>query len=399
MGEINCNIKESQSGMRDMPMLKGLFVVDVSQLGPGPFSTRLLADLGAEVIKVEPPHGDPTREIIPGSYEALNRNKKSIVLNLKMDEGRQILFKLIEKADVFVESNRPGVARRLGIDYDQVKSVNKKIVYCSISGYGQDGPYSAWSGHDINYCAVAGISSVSGHPSGPPDIGSGLMIADYCAGLYACLSILSMLYTHKGGFLDVAIADSALSLMAARVNEYIARGKPEKKRFLGRGGYGIFRTKDGKYLSISAIEEYFWQRLCRALGHEDLAKDTRLDSWLKRNEHMDEINGVLSEAFLTRSRDEWISLLSKVDIPCSPVNFIDDLPHDPHIKHRGLMLEREQNGRRILNILFPVRFDGELLPLRSPAPSYPGQDTDQILVDLGLNEAEIRLLREKGVVG
>lgn len=379
-------------------LLKGVIVVDLSRLGPGPFCTMILADMGARVIKVEPPNGDPIREMIPGVYEALNRNKRSIIIDLKKEGGTAVLSRLVEKAKVFVESYRPGVAKRIGVDYEKIRSINDGIVYCSISGYGQDGPYRGWSGHDINYCAVAGISSISGDPFGPPAIGTGVPIADYCSALYACLSILSMLYAHKGGYLDVSMTDCALSFMTTRINEYIARGRPPKEKFIGRGGYGIFKTSDEKYLAIGVVEEYFWQRLCRVLDREDLVKDSRFNSFLKRNNLMEEINSILSKAFLVRPRDEWISLLSQADVPCSPVNFIEDLPDDPHIKHRGLIVESETNEQQIFNILFPTRFNGELLPLRSLAPSYPGQDTDQILCETGLNETEIELLKQGNVI-
>jgi crotonobetainyl-CoA:carnitine CoA-transferase CaiB-like acyl-CoA transferase len=381
-----------------MDLLKGVRVIDLSELAPGPFCTMFLADMGADVIKVERPKGDPVRRLIPGVYEAFNRNKQSIVLNLKNEEGRGLLFRLIEKADVFVESYRPGVLERLGVSYEKAKSINEGIVYCSISGYGQDGPYRDWPGHDINYCAVAGISSINGQPAGPPDIGTGIPIADYSSSLYACISILSMLYAHRGGYLDVSMTDCALNLMITRVNEYMARGKPSKEKFLGRGGYGIFKAKDDRYFAIAAVEKHFWYRLCQVIGHEDMAKDSRFDTWIKRNENMNELNSVLDRIFVSRSRDEWVSLLSQADVPCSPVNFIDDILDDPHIKARGQIEKRERDGEEISNILFPTLFDGERLPLRSLAPAYPEQDTDQILRGIGLNELEIERLKKSGFI-
>ena len=381
-----------------MDLLKGVRVIDLSELAPGPFCTMLLADMGADVIKVERPKGDPVRRMIPGVYEALNRNKRSIVINLKNKEGRSLLFRLIEKADVFIVSYRPGVLQRLGVSYEKVKSINEGIIYCSISGYGQNSPYRNWPGHDINYCAVAGISSINGRPAGPPEIGTWIPIADYSSSLYACISILSMLYAHRGGYLDVSITDCALSLMITRVNEYMARGKPSKEKFVGRGGYGIFRAKDGKYLAIALVEEHFWRRFCQLIGHEDMAKDGRFDSWIKRNENMNELNSILDKVFVTYSRDKWVSLLAQADVPCSPVNFINDIPDDPHIKARRQIEERKRDGVKISNILFPTLFDGKRLPLRSLAPSSPGQDADQILTDTGINKSEIERLRKSGAI-
>lgn len=377
-----------------MDLLNGVRVIDLSELGPGPFCTMLLADMGAEVIKVERPKGDPVRKMIPGVYQALNRNKKSIILNLKNKAGKKLLFSLIEKANIFIESYRPGVAKRLGVGYERVKTLNEKIIYCSISGYGQSGPYSSWPGHDINYCAVAGISSISGQPSGPPAVGSGIPIADYSSSLYACIAILSMLFMQRGGFLDVCMTDCALSLMSTRVNEYVAGGRPAKEKFIERRGYGIFKAKDGRYLAIGLIEKHFWQHFLQVLRREGIAKGMRLEFC----KGVKEVNSILEKVFLAYSRDEWISILSKADLPCSPVNFIEDIPNDQHIKSRGLIAEREQNGQQIMNILFPVRFDEKQLPLRSLAPAYPGQNTNQILLELGLTASKIETLREKGAI-
>lgn len=191
------------------------------------------------------------------------------------------------------------------------------------------------------------------------------------------------------------MTDCALNLMITRINEYMARGRPSKEKFLGRGGYGVFKAKDGAYLAIAPVEEHFWHRFCQLIGREDMGKDSRFDSWIKRNENMYELNSILDKVFVTHSRDEWVSLLSQADVPCSPVNFIDDIPDDPHIKARGQIEKKERDGRQIYNILFPTCFDGKRLPLRSLAPSLPGQDTNQILKDIGLNESEIETLREE----
>lgn len=382
-----------------MSLLEGVRIVDLSELAPGPFCTMLLSDLGAEVIKVERPTGDPVRNMISGVYEVINRNKKSIALNLKNEEARKLVFKLAERADVFVESYRPGVANRLGVGYEQIKSANERIIYCSISGYGQDGPYRDWPGHDVNYCAVAGISSVSGEPDGPPAIGAGVPVADFTSSLYACISIIAKLYSHEGGYLDVSMADCALNFMLTRINEVIAQGKSVKEKFTGRGAYGIFKAKDDKYVAIAPIEAHFWQRFCKVIGHEGLEKDSRFETWAKRNENREELNAVLDRVFLTRSQEEWISVLIKTDVPCSPVNYIDELKDDPHIKSRKQIVESEKDGLEILHVLFPTCFDGKRLPIRSESTSVQGENTEQILTDIGLTESEIEGLKEKGAFG
>ena len=378
-----------------MNLLKDILVVDVTELAPGPLCTELLADLGASVIKVERPTGDPLRKMIPGAFECLNRNKKSIALNLKKDDEKTKLFKLIEKANVFVENYRPYVAQRLGVGYEQVKLINSDIIYCSISGYGQNGPYSKWPGHDINYCAVSGLSNISGDPEGPPDIGAGVPIADYSSSLFACISILSMLCARKGGYLDVSMTECCLYLMSSRINEYLDRGKPSKKKLVGRGGYGIYKAKDGKYFAIAPIEDHFWKNFCKVIDRDDLANDERFETFRKRNENRNVLNPILDEKFMLKNRKEWMSILTKADVPFSPVNNFDDLVDDLHLKSRGLISEKEREGRKFMNISFPVVFNGDRLPLRFLAPASPGHDTDEIFSDIGMSKTDISDFKSK----
>ena len=243
-----------------MRMLDGIKVVDLTNLLPGPFATNRLAELGAEVVKVERPDGgDPVRHMIPGLYETLNRQKKSVVLDLKNKNDKETLRELLKTSDVLIEGFRPGVMERLGFGKEDVAKLNSELIYCSISGYGQTGPYRDLPGHDLNYLAVAGVLSISGQPSGAPEAVGGIQIADLAASLYATISILSALLnkvrSKAGGvYIDVSLAESALALMAPRIAEFYGRNEPTKLDFMSRGSIrGISNERYALYLD----------RLCR----------------------------------------------------------------------------------------------------------------------------------------
>jgi crotonobetainyl-CoA:carnitine CoA-transferase CaiB-like acyl-CoA transferase len=267
----------------------------------------VLADLGAEVIKVErPPSGDPARDI-QGLFDAVNRNKKSITLDLKSQEGKAAFVKLLEKSDVLIEGFRPGVLAKLGYGWENVRAINDRIVYCSISGYGQDGPYRDLPGHDVNYLAVAGALSISGDPEGGPVAWGGVQIADLCSAMYAALAIMAALRHRdldgKGAYLDVSMTDCVLAWMGPRMGEYFARGCPPKEKLMGRGGYGSYKTRDGKYIAIGCVELHFWQHLCKVLGLPEMANEQKYCHWYKRMELCKEINTVLAQRFLEKDGD------------------------------------------------------------------------------------------------
>jgi len=337
--------------------LEGIKILDLTNLLPGPFATLIFSDLGAEVIKIEKPEtGDYSRSIA-GLFNSLNRGKKSVVLNLKTDTDKYKLLELIWECDVLVESFRPGVMARLGFSKEIVLKENEKIIYCSISGYGQDGPYKNMAGHDVNYLAVSGALSISGEPNGHPGATGGIQVADLGSSLYAANSVLAALFqrhqTGKGTYIDVSMTDCSLALMSPRINEYYNRNKPSKKDFMSRGGYGAYQTKDQKYISIGCVEDHFWKRICHVLNLEDLYHEERYNSWHKRMIHAEKINKILQEKFLMKSCSEWIEILTQRDIPCSKVNFIDDLADDPHFKHRNLIDKTKNN----YIIRYPVKFD------------------------------------------
>ncbi|HED03466.1 MAG TPA: CoA transferase [Candidatus Fraserbacteria bacterium] len=380
--------------------LAGLRLLDLTRLLPGPYTTLILADLGAEVIKIERPgEGDPVRAIpplLPGGigarFAALNHNKKSLALELKAPAGREILFKLVEQADLIVEGFRPGVAQRLGIDYPAASSVNESIIYCSLSGFGQDGPYRDRVGHDINYVGIAGLLSLTGpdQPTIP-----GVPIADLAGGLFAALAILAALLkrgrTGQGEFIDLSLTDSALSLMILHTAELAATGQsPRPEAMVLTGGYAcynIYRTQDKKYLTVGALEPRFWTALCRALGREELIPEQ-----LAPEQRQHELIGELQKIFAGKSQSEWLSYFQGLNLPVGPVNDLAAALDDPQIRHR----QRVDRASRSVGL--PFQLGGKPSAPAGRAPRL-GQHSGEILKALGYSEARIRALAAQGIIG
>lgn len=383
--------------------LQDIKVIDCSIMLTGPYCSMLLSDLGAEVVKIEqPPGGDSARAMIPGYFESLNRNKKSLTLNLKSAQGKEIFSRLVGSADVLLEGFRGGVLQRLGFGYDRLREINPRIIYCSIAGYGQDSPLESRPGHDINYQGIAGVLSLSGEPDGPPDYTIGVAAADLTASLFALSSILTALFyrekTGSGNCIEVAIADVAVSLMSNRIGEFFARGKPSKEEQMGRAAHGVFETKEGRYITLAAAEEHFWKRLCQALDLKDLAQDPRFSSTINRGKHRKEINERLAEIFKNRKQKEWLDLLGKADIPCGPVNTIEDLLSHPYILSRQLIRPQEHPVLgNIWQVAFPVKFLLDQPQINYPAPSL-GQHTREILLSLGYRDEDIGMFKGEDVI-
>jgi crotonobetainyl-CoA:carnitine CoA-transferase CaiB-like acyl-CoA transferase len=398
------------------PPLAGYRVVDLSRLAPGPFCTMVLADLGAEVVRVEEPAGgrrarmeeaqgvggqDPQERRRRAAFAALNRGKRSITLNLKHPEARRVLYRLVERADVFVEGFRPGVVKRLGCDYDTLRAINPRLVYCSISGYGQDGPYAGLVGHDINYISVAGALGMIGPKGGPPSIPYNFL-ADYAGGgLMAALAIVTALLhrerTGQGQYIDIAMTDGVLYLMAQAVSEFFLSGqapRPGEARLNGAAPYyNVYRCKDGRYISIGCIEPWFWENLCRALGREDFIPHQH-----NPDKHP-EIFHAFREIFQTRTREEWWEYLrSQGDIAVAPVYTLDEVFRDPQVHHRGMVVEvGEEGGQKVRQVGIGPKLS--LTPGRvgSPGP-VPGQHTEEVLTELGYTPQQIQALRGQGAL-
>ncbi len=396
-----------------MPMaLEGIRVIDLSRMAPGPFCTMVLGDLGADVVRVEEPGGgrmarernrteDPGATRRRAAFNALNRNKRSIAMNLKDPGAREALHRLVEDADVFVEGFRPGVVSRLGCDYQTLRAINPRIVYCSLSGYGQDGPYSGLVGHDINYISVSGALGVIGHSGGAPVIPYNI-IADFAGGgLHAATAILAAViarsHTGEGQYVDVAMSDGVAYMLASVMSEYFAAGTVPSRGRMGLNGgapyYNVYRCRDGRYLSIGCIEPWFWSELCIALGREDLIPG-QFDIDLAESTKCD-----LERIFATKDREEWWQLLSgRNNIAVARVSSIDEVTRDPQNIHRRMVIEAGNlDGQPVRQVGIGPKLSATPGAVKSLGATV-GQHTDDILADLGYSQASIEELRSRGAV-
>lgn len=394
--------------MNNVAALSEIRVLDLSRLLPGPYCSMMLADLGAEVIKIEEPgRGDYLREFPPrvnkesAMYLAVNRNKKSVTLNLKSERGREIFLKLVKSADVILEGFRPGVMDRLGLGYRDLEKINPGIIYCSISGYGQEGPFANKAGHDINYLALAGILSITGTREEVPaipgvqiaDIGGGAMLAAFC--------ILAALFARErsgeGQYIDVAMMDGALSWLSMYAGKYFADGiDPGMGKTMLNGGipcYNLYRTKDGRYMALGALEPRFWAAFCNAIGREDL-----LNEQFASGEKGREVIRELERIFAEKTKDEWVEFLKGVDCCCEPVNNFKEAFGHPQVKYRNMVKEMEHPTEGKIQLLnFPAKLSKTPADIRMPPPSL-GEHTFEILTELGFNENEIKKLAEDKVI-
>lgn len=383
--------------------LDDITVVDLSPMMPGHFCSMILADLGAQVIKVERPGtGDYSRSSYPGTFESVNRNKQSLTLDLKHPRAREVLHRLVRDADVVLEGFRPGVVARLGADYETLRELKPDLVYCSLSGYGQDGPYRDLSGHDPNYLAVAGVLSLAGAPEGPPEGVVGASMADLSGSWFATIAVLAALRARDrhgiGQYIDVALADASYALMQSRMVEYFMNGRPDKATLMARPGIGLFETSDGKYVTIGAAENHFWRALCTTLGLDDWAADDAFATPPQRRAQGSVIRKRLREAFLQRTRDEWLADLRAAGVPCAPVNDLGEAAEDPHAKARHIIewMDHPVLGR-LPQIRFPALMSGTPTTMRTRPPLL-GEHTDELLTQLGYDATGIAELREAGAV-
>jgi len=376
--------------------LEGTRVLSMAEQLPGPYCTMLLGDLGAEVILLERPGtGDPAR-MIPAFLSILGRNKKSITANLKSEKGREICYKLAARSDVFLEGFRPGVLKRLGADYESIRKINPRIIYCSISGYGQDGPYQDRPGHDLSYQATAGLLAnyiESGNfPAGP-----GVAIADLSSAMFATIGILAALRARDrfgvGQYVDVSMTDGLVSWMSAALGIYLNMGS-SLQAVAREPAYGVFQAKDEKYLTLSiAHEDHFWRNLCHAIGKDELAELPREQRHLRK----DELVAMLRGALATKTRDEWVELLTKADVPCGPVYTLEEVVSDPQILHRGMIVEVDGPEGRVKQVAHPIKFSETPAQIRMLLPKL-GEHTEEILTSLGYSPEEIEGLRKEGVI-
>ncbi len=386
--------------------LSGLKVLDLSRYAPGPYCTMILGDMGADIIRIEEagrPGGrraekggvskaPEVREYPPpdSPFDPSNRNKRSIGLNLKSEKGREIFLKLAENADIVVEGFRPGVMKRLGIDYHTVREINKRIIYCAITGYGQEGPYRDLPGHDINYISQGGVFGIMTKPVLP-----GNLIGDIAGGgMQAVIGILAAVIarekTGEGQFVDISITDGIVAQLAPYFGAYAMNNRmPDEPDRVSTGTmpfYNIYDTKDGKKISIGCSEPWFFVNLCRAIDCEELIP------YHGDTEKAGEVFSALKKKFLEKSRDEWFDILAKSDVAVSRVLDLQELEHDPQIRHRNMIVELGHSEKgKIRQVGIAVKLSGTPGSIRKFAP-VRGEDTITILKDLDYSEDEIKTM-------
>lgn len=376
--------------------LEGLRVLTIEEKLPVTYCSMLLGDLGADVIILERPGtGNPAR-VLPHFLEITNRNKRSITINLKSERGREVCYKLAQKCDVIIECMRPGVVKRLGIGYNTIKGINPQVVYCSVSGYGQDGPYIDWPAHDSSYQGIAGILNFTPRDAkGVPQL-PGILIADLSAGMFAAISILSALLARdklgSGQYIDVSMTEGLVSWLSVPLGQYFATATPSRQGS-GEPAMGVFTAKDGKFLTLSiAHEDYFWRNLCHSIGKAEFADMPREQRWQRR----DELVAVLKQALLSKTRDEWVNVLTEADVPCTPVLSLEEVVADVHLRQRGVFPEvQDANGNKVKQVAYPAKFS-ETQPQIRRLPPALGEHTQEILDWLGYTSTEIETLRQKG---
>jgi crotonobetainyl-CoA:carnitine CoA-transferase CaiB-like acyl-CoA transferase len=391
--------------------LDGIKVLDLSRALAGPYCTMMLADMGAEVIKVEMPGtGDDSRAWGPPFVEgesayfmSINRNKKSITLDMKGSKAIEIIMKLIKGSDVLVENFRPGAMERLGLAYQQVKAMNPRLVYCSISGFGQNGPYRMLPGFDQVLQGMGGLMSITGEPDGPP-VKVGVPIADITAGMFAAYGIAIALFTREktgsGQMVDISLLDSQVALLTYRAGSFFASGEIPKR--IGSGHpvivpYQAFKARD-VYINIAVGNDQLWGKFCKAVGLEGIVNDPRFATNAKRVQNRDEVVKAVGDLIATKNGEEWLKILTEAGIPCGPIYTVDKIFSDPQVIHRQMVTELHHPKAGTIKVTGnPVKLSdtpGE----PSVAPPLLGQHTQEVLEGLGYSAKEIEELKQAKLI-
>lgn len=392
--------------------LDDITVLDLSHALAGPFCSTMLADFGADVIKVEPPTGDISRAwgppfvgTEPAYFLNLNRNKRSVVIDLKHPEGKALFFRLMERSDVVLENFRVGTLAKLGIDYETARERHPGIVYCSVSGFGQDGPYRDRAALDLIVQAESGMISVTGEP-GSHGVRAGASIADMTAGMYAAFAVLTALRarqpTGMGQSIDVAMLDGQLGLLHGMIGAYLVDGEvpqPMGTAYKALLPYQTFRTKT-RDIAIAVGSDKLWRTFCPLLGVPDMTEDPRYVTNTARNRNRWSLIARLQDVFLTKTYEEWEAILLPAGIPMGAINTLDKLADHPQVKARGMIVESEHPMAGTVRMVgVPIKMSATPGAVRRPAPLL-GEHTDEVLRErLGLDEAEISRLRAAGAIG
>lgn len=391
--------------------LDGVLVIDLTTFMSGPFATMILGDLGAEIIKIEQPReGDTSRHIPPYFHEgeslyyiSLNRNKKSVTLDMTTKKGKEIFHGLVKKADIVIENFRPGISTKLGADYEQLKKINSKIICCSITAFGPDGPYGNRPAYDLTIQALSGSMSMTGEKGRGP-LRLGLPMGDLAASMWAVVGILTALHhrekTGEGQFVDTSLLDCLVSFITYPALYYSYGGEVAEP--LGSGHQAIvpfqaFKTKD-YYIAVTCANEKFWYLLCEALQAPQLASDPRFSKLGDRLKNKQELNTILNDIFSQKTSAEWEEILTKVGVPCSLVNTIDKAFVDPAIQHRKMVISVNHSGKEL-------RFFGNPLKMSATpiteyrTPPLLGADNEKVLCEyLGYSPREVEKLKEEGIL-
>ena len=395
-----------------MKALEGIRVLDLTRALAGPFCTLMLGDYGADVIKIEiPGTGDDTRHWGPpfigdesAYFLSINRNKRSLTLNFKEEKAREIFLKLVEDSDVVVENFTPGVMSRFGLEYETVKRANPGIIYCSISGFGQDGPYQSRPAYDQIMQGISGLMSITGDPEGEPEK-IGVAVTDIGAGMWAAFAVMSALFRREqdgeGQYIDISMLDAQVAWLTYQAGYYFAYGRPPQR--LGKAHptlvpYQAFMAKDGKYFNVAVGSERLWERFCQAVKRDDLKDHPDYATNGVRVENRATLAPLLQEYFLTRDADDWVKDLQANSVPAGPINDLADVFSDPQVLHRDMFLEiPHPTLGSVKQTGLPIKFS------RTPGgldqhPPLLGEHNQAILQDLGYSESEIQELVTRSVI-
>ncbi len=392
--------------------LAGVRILDLSRILSGPFATMIFADLGADVIKLENPiTGDDTREWAPpyqgdqsAYFLSVNRNKRGIAVDLKAEQGREIALRLAERADVVVENFRPGTAGRLGLGYDALSALNPRLIYASISGFGQTGPYASEAGYDAIAQALGGVMSVTGEADGEP-VRVGNSAADIFAAMWASVGILAALHarhtTGRGEWIDISLLDGQIASLTYLAGGYFASGEVPRRYGSAHPSivpYQALRTQDG-YLMVAVGNDALWQRFAPLIGLGELADDPRFATNPQRVAHRSELIRLIETALASKGSAAWADDLSRVGIPAGAINGIDAALAHPQVQARGMVLTAEHPSAGTLRMTgSPIKLSGYTAKARR-APPMLGEHTDEVLGELGYSPADIAVMRDAGAIG
>ncbi len=390
--------------------LEGMRVLDCTQIMAGPFCTLLLADMGADVIKIERPEGgDDIRHTGPfidgwsAPFLGVNRNKRSVALDLRSDAGREVFKRLLSSADVMVQNFRPGTLQRMGLSFSDLQPLRPELIYCSISGFGNTGPYSHRGGFDLVAQGMSGLMSFTGMPDGPP-VKVGVPITDLNAGMYAAYGILTAyihrLKTGKGQEVDASLIESGIAYTFWESASYFNTGQvPEPLGSAHRlsAPYQALRTSDG-YMNLGAANQRTWEAFCRAVGLEDLLNDERFSTNTERKAREGELADLLEGTLRTQPTAYWVSLLEEAGVPAGPIYNLDQMYNDPHVRARNMVVELEDPRLGVIkHIGVPVKLSGTPGSIRHRAPDL-GEHSREVLLETGFSSSEVENLVEHGTL-